>query len=53
MLASVPSLPVAVERFLSGRGRRVILCVVFPVEQIRDGPMLAIVCKRPLTITEE
>ena len=53
MLAYVPSLAIAEEWFPSGRRRRVILSVVFPVEQISDRPMLAIVVEGPLLVTQE
>src|ERR1700687_2618592 len=53
MLAHVPSLAVAEEGFSSGRRCRVILRVVFPVEQISDRSMLAIVIERPLVVTKE
>ena|SRR5437016_1799911 len=53
MLAYVPSLAIAEEWFPSGRRRRVILSVVFPVEQISDRPMLAIVVERSLVVTQE
>ena len=45
MLAYVPTLVVAEERFLSGRRRRVILSVVLPIEQISDRPVPAIIAK--------
>ena len=53
MLAHVLPLPAAKEWFLSGRRCRVILSVVLPVDQIGDGPMLAIVVECPLVVTEE
>ena len=53
MPAYVPSLAVAEEGFRGGRRRRVILSVVFPVEQIRDRPMLTIVVECPLVIAKE
>lgn len=51
MLACVPSFAAAEKWFQSGRGRRVILSVILPVEQISDRPMLAIVVERPLVVT--
>src|SRR5271165_3939959 len=53
MLAHVPSLAVAEERFPGARRRRVILSVVLPVEQISNRPMFVIVVERPLLVTKE
>ena len=49
VLASVPSLAVVEEWFLSW-GRRVVFSIVFPVEQVSDRPVLAIVAEGPLSI---
>ena len=53
VLAYVPSPAVAEERSPSSWRCRVILSVVFPVEQISDRPMLAIVPERSLVVAKE
>ena len=53
MLPYVPPLAAAEEWFRSCRRGRIILSVVLPLEQISDRPMLAIVVKRPLVVTQE
>src|ERR1700746_1620360 len=53
VLAYVSSFSVAEEGSSSSRRRRVILSIIFPVEQIGDCLMLAVVGEVPLVVTQE